>query len=70
MNKRQLIDEIVSFNPTAEPGFLARFEDGDLRLYLQHLREARRPRLTVRSGRRAQRLLDRRMHKDALDFRI
>ncbi len=51
MNKRQLIDEIVSFNPTAEPGFLARFEDGDLRLYLQHLREARRPRLTVRSGR-------------------
>ena len=51
MNKRQLIDEIVSLNPTAEPGFLARFDDGDLRLYLQHLREAQRPRLTVSTGR-------------------
>jgi len=45
MTKRQLIDEIVSINPTAEPGFLARFEDGQLDEYLGHLRVLRTPRL-------------------------
>ncbi len=46
MTKRQLIDEIVSLNSTAQPAFLARFEDLDLNEYLQHLRNARTPRLS------------------------
>ena len=50
MTKRQLIDEIVSINPTAEPGFLARFEDGQLDEYLCHLRVLRTPRLTGNPG--------------------
>ena len=37
MTKRQLIDEIVSINRTAEPGFLAQFDDADLDEYLRHL---------------------------------
>ena len=37
MTKRQLIDEIVSINRTAEPGFLAQFNDADLDEYLRHL---------------------------------
>lgn len=45
MTKRQLIDEIVSMNLSAKPGFLARFADGDLNAYLRHLRVAHRPRL-------------------------
>jgi hypothetical protein len=45
MTKRQLIDEIVSMNQSARPGFLARFDDTDLDEYLQHLRLARTPRL-------------------------
>ena len=45
MTKRQLIDEIVQMNHTAEPGFLAKFEDGDLDDYLKHLRLAQTPRL-------------------------
>lgn len=46
MTKRQLIDEIVSLNSTAQPAFLARFEDMDLSEYLQHLKNARTPRLS------------------------
>ena len=46
MTKRQLIDEIVGLNPTAEPGFLARFEDGQLQEYLGHLNRAKTPRLS------------------------
>jgi hypothetical protein len=46
MTKRQLIDEIVTANRTAEPSFLAQFDDADLREYLRHLRWARQPRLT------------------------
>jgi len=46
MTKRQLIDEIVILNQTAEPGFLARFDDGQLDEYLRHLRRARTPRLS------------------------
>ena len=45
MTKRQLIDEIVTINHTAKPGFLAKFDDPDLDAYLQHLRLARTPRL-------------------------
>ena len=37
MTKRQLIEEIVSINRTAEPGFLAQFNDADLDEYLRHL---------------------------------
>jgi hypothetical protein len=44
MTKRQLIDEIVTLNHTAEPAFLARFEDQDLREYLDHLQASRAPR--------------------------
>jgi hypothetical protein len=46
MTKRQLIDEIITANHTAEPSFLAQFDDSDLREYLRHLRWARQPRLS------------------------
>lgn len=46
MTKRQMIDEILTMNRSAEPGFLARFDDGDLSEYLQHLQLARTPRLS------------------------
>jgi len=45
MTKRQLIDEIVTMNRTAEPGFLAQFDDEKLLDYLLHLRVVRTPRL-------------------------
>jgi len=45
MTKRQLIDEILTLNGSAEPAFLARFADSDLSEYLLHLRTARTPRL-------------------------
>jgi len=45
MTKRQLIDEIVSMNQSAKPGFLAAFDDSDLDEYLEHLRLAQTPRL-------------------------
>ena len=51
MTKRELIDEIVMLNQTAEPGFLSRFDDEDLSEYLRHLKIARQPRLTSRTGR-------------------
>ena len=44
MTKRQLIDQIVTMNRSAEPAFLARFSDDQLDAYLQHLRVARTPR--------------------------
>lgn len=46
MTKRQLIDEIVSINQSAQPGFLARFGDGELNEYLRHLHLTRTPRLS------------------------
>ena len=46
MTKRQIIDEIIVMNQTAEPAFLAKFDDAELNDYLRHLRLARRPRLT------------------------
>jgi hypothetical protein len=40
-DKRQLIDEIRQFNPTATPRFLGRFDAAALREYLDHLTAAR-----------------------------
>ncbi|MFP4052506.1 MAG: hypothetical protein ACLFV7_01415 [Phycisphaerae bacterium] len=40
MTKRQLIDEILSMNTTADPAFLAEFGSGDLEAYLTNLRRA------------------------------
>ena len=37
MSKRELIDRIRLFNPTATSTFLAKFGEGDLTQYLQHL---------------------------------
>ena len=51
MTKRELIDEILMINRTAAPEFLARFNDGDLDEYLQHLRVSRVPRLSGEPGR-------------------
>lgn len=45
MTKRQLIDQILSLNTTAEPEFLAQFPDQDLDKYLDHLNRARLPRM-------------------------
>ena len=42
MNKRQLIDDIRRFNSTAQPQFLAQFDEPALKQYLEHLEEARR----------------------------
>ncbi len=44
MTKRQLIDRIVTINRSAEPGFLAQFEDDELNDYLRHLHVAQSPR--------------------------
>lgn len=46
MTKRQLIEQIISINQTAEPSFLAGFDDTDLDEYLQHLRQAAQPRIS------------------------
>jgi len=45
MTKREMIDEILSINLSAEPQFLARFADGQLFDYLTHLRVLSTPRL-------------------------
>jgi len=45
MNKRQLIEDIRKFNTTVPPQFLAQFDDGALRQYLEHLEGARRKHL-------------------------
>jgi len=37
MSKRQLIDDIRQLNPTAQPQFLAQFDEGELQQYLEHL---------------------------------
>jgi len=46
MTKRQLIDEILVVNPSAEPAFLADFQDGELEEYLQRLLLLGAPRIT------------------------
>jgi hypothetical protein len=45
MTKRQLIDEIMDINRSADPAFLARFSDDELTAYLDHLHSTERPRL-------------------------
>ena len=42
MSKRQLIDDIRRFNTTAQPEFLAQFDEAALKQYLDHLEDARR----------------------------
>ena len=46
MTKRQLIDEILERNTTADVEFLARFDDSELDDYLTNLRRLQTPRLT------------------------
>lgn len=45
MTKRELIDQILTENGTAEPGFLAQFSDEQLHEYLTHLKWLKQPRL-------------------------
>ena len=45
MNKRQLIDDIRRYNTTAQPHFLAQFDEDSLKQYLEHLEQARRKHL-------------------------
>ena len=40
MTKRQLIDDIRRYNVTAQPQFLAQFDDDALKQYLEHLEHA------------------------------
>lgn len=40
MNKRQLIDDIRRYNPTARPRFLSQFDEAALKQYLGHLEGA------------------------------
>jgi hypothetical protein len=47
MNKRQLIDGIRQLNQTAQPEFLAQFDDEALQQYLRHLQSAQEKRLKV-----------------------
>ncbi len=44
MTKRQLIDDIVAINHSAQPEFLAQFQDQELTEYLEHLALLRQPR--------------------------
>ena len=50
MTKRQLIDHIIDTNPSAEPGFLSQFEQGDLLDYLRKLNCMTAPRLSGGTG--------------------
>jgi hypothetical protein len=45
MTKRELVDHILEFNASAQPEFLARFDETDLQEYLAHLHRLRTPRL-------------------------
>ena len=47
MDKRQLIDDIRRFNPTAQPQFLAQFDEPALKQYLEHLESAQRKHLRI-----------------------
>lgn len=47
MSKRQLIDEIRRYNTTAQPQFLAQFDESSLREYLQHLESANKKHLRI-----------------------
>jgi hypothetical protein len=43
--KRQLIDDIRQYNSTAQPQFLAQFDEEALKQYLEHLEHARQKHL-------------------------
>jgi len=45
MTKRQLIDQIIGINRSAQPAFLAHFSDEELSDYLTHLNSTERPRM-------------------------
>ncbi len=47
MNKRQLIDEIREMNTTAQPQFLAQFDEQALQQYRDHLNGARQKTLRI-----------------------
>jgi hypothetical protein len=47
MNKRQIIDDIRRYNPTATPQFLAQFDEAALRQYLEHLEAADQKRVRI-----------------------
>ena len=47
MSKRQLIDEIRRHNNTAQPRFLAQFNETALQQYLEHLESAHRKHLRL-----------------------
>lgn len=53
MTKRQLIDQIITVNRSAPAAFLARFDDEDLRAYLDHLGILDQPRMTGDAARYA-----------------
>lgn len=50
MNKRQLIDDIRRYNPTARPRFLSQFDEASLKQYLLHLEGAYLKRTQGRSA--------------------
>lgn len=47
MTKRQLIDEIRRHNTTAQPQFLAQFDEVALKDYLAHLQAAQRKHVRI-----------------------
>jgi len=47
MNKRQLIDDIRRINTTAQPHFLAQFDESALKHYLDHLQAAVEKRVRI-----------------------
>lgn len=44
MTREQVVDEIISVNPSATAEFLAQFDDGLLNKYLEHLHFTAQPR--------------------------
>ncbi|WP_428938958.1 hypothetical protein [Fontivita pretiosa] len=42
MTKRQLIEQIRQINTSAQPQFLAQFDDAALKQYLEHLQAAQK----------------------------
>jgi hypothetical protein len=54
MNKRQLIDEIRIYNPTAQPTFLSQFDEEALQQYCDHLKAAREKKLHISTWLRPQ----------------
>ena len=47
MDKRQLIEEIREFNPTAQAQFLQQFDADALKQYLKHLKAAEEKRIHI-----------------------